>query len=142
MGVNFAIYSEGATAVELCLFDGPCGPARRTIPIRESTGHVWHCYVPSVRLGAYYGFRIHGPYNPEKGLRFNPAKLLIDPYAKALAGQVDWNAPVFSYTLGSPQQDLARDDRDDAPAVPKGVVTTSDFDWGNDRPPLTPFHDR
>jgi len=140
-GVNFSIYSEGANHVELCLFDDPQGSQSRTIPIRESTGHVWHCYVPGIRLGQYYGFRIHGPHDPEKGLRFNPAKLLIDPYAKALAGRVDWNAPVFGYELGNPDTDLRMDEQDDASAIPKGVVIAADFDWGNDRPPLTPLHD-
>jgi isoamylase len=140
-GANFSIYSEGATGVELCLFDEPWGGQCRTICIRESTGHVWHCYVPGVRLGQYYGFRIHGPYEPEKGHRFNPAKLLIDPYAKALAGGVNWDAPVFGYELGNLDADLRPDQQDDACAVPKGVVIAADFDWGNDRPPLTPLHD-
>jgi len=140
-GVNFSIYSEGATAVELCLFDslntGECEP----IQIRESTGHVWHGYVPALWPGQLYGYRVHGPYEPEKGLRFNPAKLLIDPYAKALAGRVDWDAPVFGYPLGNGDADLKLDDRDDAAGVPKGVVVTSHFDWENDRPPLTPLHE-
>jgi isoamylase len=140
-GVNFSIYSEGATGVELCLFEDPRGPACRTIGMRESTGHVWHCYLPGIRLGQLYGYRIHGPYEPEKGLRFNPAKLLIDPYAKALTGSVDWNAPVFGYELGGPEEDLKIDQRDDARGIPKCVVTTSQFDWENDRPPLTPLHD-
>jgi isoamylase len=140
-GVNFSIYSEDATAVDLCLFDDPKSDTCRTIAIRESTGHVWHCYVPGIRLGQYYGYRIHGPYDPERGFRFNPAKLLIDPYAKALSGSVDWNAPVFGYELGKPEEDLQPDQRDDAAGVPKGVVTASGFDWENDRPPLTPLHD-
>jgi isoamylase len=140
-GVNFSIYSEDATGVELCLFDDPENDACRTITIRESTGHVWHCYVPGIGPGQYYGFRIQGPYDPEQGFRFNAAKLLIDPYAKALAGSVDWNAPVFGYQLGKPEEDLQPDQRDDAAAVPKGVVTVSSFDWENDRPPLTALHD-
>ena len=140
-GVNFSIYSEGATAVELCFFDDASAPVKWTVPIRESVGHIWHCYVPGIRLGQLYGFRVHGPYEPENGLRYNPAKLLIDPYAKALTGKVDWNAPVFGYTLGNPDADLVIDSADDAAAVPKGVVTTSHFDWENDRPPLTPLHD-
>ncbi|HEY1758507.1 MAG TPA: glycogen debranching protein GlgX [Bryobacteraceae bacterium] len=140
-GVNFSIYSEGATDVELCLFNDPQGPPCKVISIRESTGHVWHCYVPGIRLGQYYGYRIRGPYDAEHGLRFNPAKLLIDPYAKALAGRVNWDAPVFGYELGNPDADLRPDEQDDAAAVPKGVVIAADFDWGNDRPPLTPLHD-
>jgi isoamylase len=138
-GVNFSIYSEGATGVDLCLFDEG-GAATATIPIREATGHVWHCYVPGIRLGQLYGYRVCGPYEPERGLRFNPAKLLIDPYAKALVGKVDWSAPVFSYPLGHPDADLAMDSSDDAYAIPKSVVTMSPFDWENDRPPLTPLH--
>jgi glycogen operon protein len=140
-GVNFSIYSENASGVELCLYDELCASAARTLHITESTGHVWHCYVPGIKLGQLYGFRVHGSYEPESGLRFNPAKLLIDPYAKALAGQVDWNAPVFGYPLGNPDADLALDNQDDAAAVPKGVVTTSYFDWENDRPPMTALHD-
>src|SRR5580700_3500038 len=119
-GVNFSIYSENATGVELCLYEETCESAARTIQITESTGHVWHCYVPGIKLGQLYGFRLNGPYEPENGLRFNPSKLLIDPYAKALAGQVDWNAPVFGYTLGNPDEDLALDSQDNAAAVPKG----------------------
>ena len=140
-GVNFSIYSEGATGVDLCLFDDPNSNLCRTIPIRESTGHIWHCYVPGTRLGQYYGFRVHGLYDAEKGLRFNSAKLLIDPYAKALAGGVDWSAPVFGYELGNPDADLKPDSQDDAAAVPKGVVIAGDFEWGNDHAPLTPLHD-
>ena len=140
-GVNFSIYSEGATGVELCLFDDPASAQCRTIPIHERSGHVWHCCVPGVRIGQYYGYRIHGPYEPEKGMRFNPAKLLIDPYAKAITGRVDWNAPVFGYELGNPDEDLKLDECDDAAAVPKGVVVSAEFDWGNDAPPLTPLHD-
>src|SRR5579883_2209543 len=140
-GVNFSIYSEGATAVDLCLFESLNTAECQTIPIRESTGHVWHGYVPALWPGQLYGYRIHGPYEPEKGLRYNPAKLLIDPYAKAVAGQVDWKAPVFGYPLGDGDADLKLDERDDAAAVPKGVVITSHFDWENDRPPLTPLHE-
>jgi isoamylase len=140
-GVNFSIYSEDAKAVNLCLFEDPSSAACETIAVRESTGRIWHCYIHGVRPGQCYGFRIDGPYEAENGLRFNPAKLLIDPYAKALAGNVDWNAPVFGYEVGNPDEDLKRDDRDDVAAVPKGVVTVPAFDWENDRPPLTPLHD-
>src|SRR5580704_7913132 len=123
-GVNFSIYSEGATAVELCLFNDPKDAHCQSIRIQESTGHIWHCYVPGIRLGQLYGFRVYGPYEPENGLRFNPAKLVIDPFAKALEGTVDWNAPVFGYELGNPDADLRLDCRDDAAGVPKGVVTS------------------
>jgi isoamylase len=97
--------------------------------------------LPGVKLGQLYGYRIHGPYEPERGERFNSAKLLIDPYAKALAGRLNWDAPVFGYKLGDPGEDLTRDEQDDAWGVPKSVVTTSHFDWENDRPPMTLVHD-
>ncbi|HXR77470.1 MAG TPA: glycogen debranching protein GlgX [Bryobacteraceae bacterium] len=141
MGVNFAIFSENATEIEVCLFDEPDAPATDTILLSESTGHVRHCYIQGLTIGQLYGYRVHGPYEPEKGLRFNPAKLLIDPYAKALAGKVDWSKPVFSYKLNDPGADLTVDEQDDAAGVPKGVVTTSVFDWRNDRPPGTQLHD-
>jgi isoamylase len=140
-GVNFSVYSEGASAVEICLFDDLESADCEVVPVRESTGYVWHCYVPGLKLGQLYGYRVHGPYDPERGDRFNPAKLLIDPYAKALAGTLNWDAPVFGYKLGDEAGDLSRDDSDDAWGVPKSVVTTSHFDWENDRPPLTPLHD-
>src|SRR6202451_4225686 len=111
-GVNFSIFSEGATGVELCLFDESGSEVKLVVPIRETTGHVWHCYVPGIKLGQLYGYRVFGRFEPEKGLRFNPAKLLIDPYAKALAGKVDWKAPVFGYPLGNPAADLALDAQD------------------------------
>ena len=140
MGVNFSIYSEAATGVDLCLFDESGSAARRVIPIRETTGHVWHCYIPGIKLGQHYGYRVQGPYAPEAGQRFNPSKLLIDPYTKALSHQVDWNAPVFGYPLGNPDEDLKPDSEDDAAGVPKGVVTAGHFDWENDRPPMRPLH--
>ncbi len=140
-GVNFSVYSEKATAVELCLFDVADSKESESIQIRECTGYVWHCYLPGVKLGQLYGYRIHGPYEPERGERFNPAKLLIDPYAKALAGRLNWDAPLFGYKLGDACEDLTRDDQDDAWGVPKSVVTTSHFDWENDRPPSTSVHD-
>jgi isoamylase len=140
-GVNFSLYSERAAAVELCLFDEPDAAQCETIAVRESTGYVWHCYLPGLKLGQLYGYRVHGPYDPERGDRFNPAKLLIDPYARALAGEINWDAPVFGYKIGDPAEDLSCDTGDDAWAVPKSVVTTSHFDWENDRPPLTPLHD-
>jgi isoamylase len=140
MGVNFSIYSEAATAIDLCLFDESGSAVKQVIPIRESTGHVWHCYIPGIKLGQLYGYRIQGPYAPEEGHRFNPSKLLIDPYAKALSHSVDWNAPVFGYTLGNPDEDLKIDTEDDSSGVPKGVVTAGHFDWENDRPPMRPLH--
>jgi glycogen operon protein len=140
-GTNFAVYARHAERVDLCLFD-PAEPARevRRAELREKSGHVWHAYFPGVRPGTLYGFRAHGPYEPEAGLRFNPAKLLVDPYARAIAGQVDFGGPVFGYTPGAPEQDLARDDRDSAAAMAKSVVVGNHFDWGGDRRPETPLH--
>jgi glycogen operon protein len=140
-GVNFSLYSERGTAVELCLFEDVESAAFEAVSIRECTGYVWHCYLPGVKLGQLYGYRVYGAYALEQGERFNPAKLLIDPYAKALAGALNWDAPVFGYQIGDDAQDLSRDESDSAWGVPKCVVTTSHFDWGNDRPPLTPLHD-
>ncbi|MBV9303570.1 MAG: glycogen debranching protein GlgX [Acidobacteriaceae bacterium] len=140
-GVNFAIYSENATGVDLCLFDGLDSGEHETIAMQESTSYVWHCFVPGLTIGQLYGYRVHGPYEPKEGLRFNPAKLLIDPYAKAIAGKVNWDYPVFGYRLGDAEEDLSCDSNDDAAGVPKGVVTTSHFDWQNDRSPDTHLHD-
>jgi isoamylase len=141
IGVNFALFSEHASAVELCLFDDLGTGPKETIRIMETTGHVWHCYIPGLTIGQLYGYRVHGPYKPEQGLRFNSAKLVIDPYARALAGKVDWSQPIFPYVLGRPNADLDADETDDAAGVPKGVVTATVFDWQNDRPPLTPLPD-
>ncbi len=140
-GVNFALYSERADGVELCLFDDVDAKEFETVAVRESTGHVWHCYLPAIKLGQLYGYKVHGPYDPEHGERFNPAKLLIDPYAKAVAGELNWKAPVFGYQLDSKDEDLSCDSNEDFWGVPKSVVTTSHFDWENDRPPMTPLND-
>src|SRR5580700_8529191 len=114
-GVNFALASENATGVELCLFGGDDGnePQDR-IAMPEHTGFVWHAYLPEVRPGQRYGYRVHGPYEPANGHRFNPAKLLLDPYAKAIDRAVVWNDALYGYTIGSEQQDLQKDDRDSA----------------------------
>jgi glycogen operon protein len=140
IGANFSIYSESATGVELCLFDESGEDIRLTVPIRECSGHVWHCYVPGIKLGQLYGYRIQGPYDPEKGHRFNASKLLIDPYAKALSKHIDWSGPLFGYTPDGPDADLAQNTDDDARFMPKCVVTSNTFDWENDRPPLRPLH--
>ncbi len=139
IGVNFSIYSEGATGVELCLFEENNGQASETWSLKESTGSVWHCYLPGIKPGQLYGYRLCGAYDPDQGKRFNCRKLLIDPYAKALSGQVNWDAPVFAYKKGS--DDSVIDQEDSAWGVPKSVVTASHFDWENDRPPAIPFHD-
>jgi glycogen operon protein len=138
--VNFALFSENATGVELCLFDEP--PGRREtarIAVTEITHHVWHIYLPEARPGLRYGYRVHGSYEPLQGHRFNPAKLLLDPYARALDGPLTWSDAVFGYTIGDPQADLSRDERDSAPSMPKSVVTDTAFTWGDDRPPRVPW---
>jgi glycogen operon protein len=140
-GVNFALFSEHATGVDLCLFDDAAsGVVRERLELRERTDLVWHGYVPGLGPGQLYGYRVHGPYAPERGLRFNPAKLLIDPYAKALAGTLRWGDELFGYRVGDPAVDLSRDDRDSAGAVPKAVVIDHAFDWAGDRPPRVPWH--
>src|SRR4028118_304415 len=98
-GVNFTLYSENATMVELCLFDSPFGPESARIRLRERSHHVWHGYLPEIEPGQLYGFRVHGPFDPVNGHRFNPNKLLMDPYAKAIAGQINWNNAVFGYEI-------------------------------------------
>jgi isoamylase len=140
-GVNFTIYSERATEVELCLFDDREARVESDrLRLREVTAHIWHGYVPGIKAGQLYGYRILGPYRPEEGQRFNPFKLLIDPNAKAIAGKVDWAAPVFGYKVGDPRGDLTIDEGDDAWGMPKGVVIDPRFDWGNDRRPNVPWH--
>jgi glycogen operon protein len=138
-GVNFAVFSEKATAVELCLFDidDPTVETAR-VRLRDVTAHVWHGYVPGIKPGQPYGFRVEGPYEPERGLRFNPHKLLLDPHAQAVAGKVQWSADVFGYPMGG--DDLARDERDSAASMPRGIVVDDRFDWQGDRPPRTPWH--
>jgi len=140
-GVNFALYSEEATRVELCLFDTPDAPheaARVTLP--EKTSHTWHVYLPDVAPGQAYAYRVHGPYNPAQGLRFNPNKLLIDPYARAITGPIQWNDTIFSYPIGDVSQDLVFDGMDNAPFMPRCVVIDADFDWENDSPLAIPLH--
>ncbi|MDT3706222.1 MAG: glycogen debranching protein GlgX [Thiobacillus sp.] len=141
-GVNFALFSENATGVDLCLFgeaDGNAETAR--IALTEQTYQVWHVYVPGLRPGQRYGYRVHGPYEPARGQRFNPAKLLLDPYAKAVDRTLGWSDSVFGYQIGHAAADLSLDERDSAPAVPKAVVVNPAFDWGDDRPLRTPWHD-
>ncbi|HEX5754306.1 MAG TPA: glycogen debranching protein GlgX [Archangium sp.] len=140
-GVNFAVFSEHARKIEVCLFDAD-NPARelRRYVLPEHTEHVWHGFIPGVQTGTLYGFRAHGAYEPRRGMRFNPHKLLVDPYARALHGQVDFSAPVYAYELGAEEQDLAFDIRDSAAGVPKAVVLTDDFDWDGDSSPAVPLH--
>ena len=138
-GVNFALFSEHASGVELCLFDHPEDPKpTETIAMPAATDRVWHAYLPDARPGTLYGYRVDGPYQPEGGQRFNAAKLLIDPYAKALTGTVHMTDEVFGYRVGDADGDLSKDDRDSAPAVPRCLVVDPAFTWGDDRPPRTP----
>jgi glycogen operon protein len=140
-GVNFALFSENATGVELCLFDGE-NRTRETQRIRmtEQTDQVWHVYLPEARPGQLYGYRVHGPYSPAEGHRFNPAKLLLDPYAKSIAGPIRWSDALFGYTIGHPEADLSLDERDSADGLPKCVVVDAAFSWGQDAPLRIPWH--
>ena len=138
MGTNFSVFSERAQRVDLCLFDDEDRETR--LELREVTGSCWHGYVPGVGDGQRYGYRIHGPWKPEEGLRFNAAKLLLDPYARALDGEVRWDPAVFPYPLGG-DPDGPPDERDSAPFVPRSVVSRTHFDWSGDRHPRTPWHD-
>jgi len=139
-GVNFALFSENATAVELCLFDEPDATKEtHRIRIEECTDHVWHIYLPEVRPGQRYGYRVHGPYEPEAGHRFNPAKLLFDPYAKAIAGTIDWSNALYGYRIGDPKEDLSVDNQDNASSIPKCVVVDQAFTWGGDQLLRTPW---
>ena len=140
-GVNFAIFSESATSVELCLFNHQDDAIESDkILLRERTDQVWHCYLPDVRPGQFYGYRVHGPYDPENGNRFNPAKLLIDPYAKAISGAIKWSNALFAYKVGSPREDLEPDPNNSAGDVPKCVVIDPAFTWEDDRPLRVPWN--
>ncbi|MEK6719107.1 MAG: glycogen debranching protein GlgX [Chloroflexota bacterium] len=136
-GTNFALFSEVADRVELCLFDDDGVETR--IPMPESTGYVWHAYLPRIVGGQRYGYRVHGPWDPDNGNRCNPAKLLLDPYAKAIDGEVDWNPAVFPYHFDNPEGPPNEDDS--APFVPRSVVVDPDFDWEDDRPPRHPANE-
>jgi glycogen operon protein len=138
-GVNFAIYSENATGIDLCLFEKP-DAEREIVRIRmtESTDHVWHALIPEVGPGQLYGYRVYGQYQPGLGHRFNASKVLIDPYAKAIAGKIIWGPEMFGYPLGEPTEDLKRDYRDNAFNVPKCVVIDPAFDWQGDKSPRIP----
>jgi glycogen operon protein len=141
-GTNFALYSEHATEVELCIFDHPRdGEPRQCVRLRERTAFVWHGYLPDVGPGTFYGYRVNGAYQPAAGMRFNPFKLLIDPYATALAGPVDYAEHPWGYMLDQPGEDWVLDDENDAAGVPKGVVIDHRFDWKDDAPPRIPWHE-
>ncbi len=141
MGVNFAIYSEHANGVELCLFDSPDQTNESVrIPLREQTDMVWHAYLPDVQPGQLYGYRVAGPYEPEHGHRFNAAKIVLDPYAKAIGRPIRWSDEMFGYRIGDPAADLTKDDRDNAAFAPLAAVIDPAFTWGDDQPPRTPWH--
>jgi isoamylase len=135
-GTNFGLFSEVARRVELCLFDDDGAESR--VDLHEVDGFVWHAYLPGVGPGQRYGYRVHGPYHPAAGQRCNPAKLLLDPYAKAIEGGVTWGQPVFSYQFGHPDR---RNNADSAPYVPRSVVINPYFDWNRDRSPRTPYYE-
>lgn len=140
-GVNFALYSENAKAVELCLFDSIKDEQESVrLRVREMDNHVWHVYLPDVRPGQLYGYRVYGPYEPQNGLRFNPNKLLIDPYAKAISGTIQWHDALYGYQIGHPDEDLSFSEVDSAPYIPKSVVIDPDFDWEGDALLRLPYH--
>jgi isoamylase len=140
-GVNFALFSAHAEKVELCLFDRNGVREEARIAIPEYTDEVWHAYLPDARPGLLYGYRVHGPYDPQNGHRFNPNKLMIDPYAKSLFGRVRWGDPVFAYRVGGPREDLAIDRRDNARLIPKCRVIEPAFTWGEERRPQIPWEE-
>ncbi|MDQ3737563.1 MAG: glycogen debranching protein GlgX [Actinomycetota bacterium] len=137
-GTNFSLFSSVAERVELCLLDGEHRQIERRVELSEVDGFIWHAYLPDIRSGQHYGYRVHGPWDPDRGLWCNPAKLLLDPYAKSIDGQVDWDPACFAYDFDDPDEPNTDDNADH---VPLAVVSDPFFDWGNDRPPLTPLHD-
>jgi len=140
-GVNFALFSENAEKVELCIFDEKGRRELQRIEIRERTDNIWHCYLPEARPALIYGYRVHGPYRPEDGHRFNSHKLLVDPYAREIVGEVRWSDALHSYSVGSKREDLSFDRRDSAPYMPKCRVVDAAFTWGDDRRPAVSWHD-
>jgi glycogen operon protein len=137
-GTNFSLFSSVAEGVELCLLSSDGEPGEIRVELTEVDGYCWHSYLPEVRPGQRYGYRVHGPWNPSQGHWCNPAKLLLDPYAKAVDGEVDWDPACFAYDFTDPAKPNAADS---APHVPRGVVSDPFFDWGNDRPPDNPMHE-
>ncbi|MDX1919102.1 MAG: glycogen debranching protein GlgX [Candidatus Caenarcaniphilales bacterium] len=141
LGVNFALFSENAHKVELCLFDSQYSSKEACrIEMPEYNDHVWHCYLPEVRPGQVYGYRVYGDYDPATGHRFNPNKILVDPYAKAIVRTVKWDNSLYGYDLGSPDKDLSFSNADNAAFVPLCAVVDDAFTWGDDRAPKTPWH--
>ena len=140
-GVNFALFSANAERVTLCLFDAKGKRETAQIPLRERTGGVWHGYLPQARPGWLYGYRVQGAYRPDEGYRFNPHKLLLDPYAYSVVGTMNWSEAQFGYRFGHRHDDLSFNTRNSAPGMPKCQVIDPAFSWGTDRPPRTPWHD-
>jgi isoamylase len=141
VGVNFAMFSAHATRVDLCLFDSPDALKESAcIPLPEHTDMVWHAFLPDVRPNQLYGYRVHGPYEPSSGHRFNPNKIVMDPYAKSVARTIRWGDEMFGYNVGHPDADLSFDERDNAASAPLAAVVDPAFTWGDDRPPRTPWH--
>jgi isoamylase len=139
-GVNFALFTENAEKVELCLFNGRGDQEVDRITFREYRNQIWHMYIPGMGPGQKYGYRVHGPYDPHAGHRFNPTKLLIDPYARAISGDVQWHDSVFGYRVGSRREDMRSDNRDNARFIPKSIVIDPAFDWQGVSAPQTPFY--
>jgi isoamylase len=140
-GVNFALFSEHATKVELCIFDSPeATNESQRIEMPEFTDQVWHGYLPDAEPGLLYGYRVHGPYDPAQGMRFNHNKIVLDPYAKAIGRDITWDDSVWGYRIGDEAQDLSFDERNSAAFSPLAAVVDTAFTWGDDRPPGTPWH--
>lgn len=140
-GTNFALFSESATKVELCLFESPESRSEsHRIPVIENTDRVWHCYLPEVGPGQLYGYRVSGPYKPESGYRFNPNKLLLDPYAKAIGRGLCWSDEMFGYKIGDAGEDASFDERNNASIAPLAAVVDNSFDWKQDKLPRIPWH--
>ncbi len=137
LGVNFALFSANATKVELCIFDDTGHTELGRVALPEFTNEIWHGFLPEARPGTVYGYRVHGPYEPENGHRFNPNKLVLDPYAKAVVGQIEWAPELFGYVMG--EADTTFDERDSAKFMPKGRVIDPAFTWGDDRKPNVPW---
>jgi isoamylase len=141
-GVNFAIYAENAKGVELCLFHSEEEEVESVkIRMLERSHHIWHVYVPDIKPGQLYGYRVFGPYEPQSGHRFNSNKLLIDPYAKAISGTIQWHDALFGYKPGHPDHDLSFNEADSAPFIPRSVVVDTAFDWEGDHPLRIPYHE-
>jgi len=140
-GVNFALFSEHASKVELCLFEGrEAEKEAYCVPMTEHTDQVWHAYLPEILPGQLYGYRVYGPYEPSQGHRFNPHKIVLDPYAKAIGRDLRWADELFAYRMGDPEGDFSFDERDNAACAPLAAVIDPAFTWGDDRHPRTPWH--